>query len=573
MSTNSMCPVYDEYSPIVPDGLIEHSRIMAPEVYNIADKVYLAYGYGLGSPAMIVGDDGIIIIDPNECEVKSRRVLEAFRKITDKPVVAVIYTHFHADHIFGVRAFASPEDVAAGRIQIISHETLPYFMALQSSSGIGTILGLRNSYTFGQELPVAEDGRINNGIGPDNIRGKDACGYIAPTLTFRDTLDITIAGVRLHLLWVPSECEDEIAVWLPDYKILHTAEVVQGECFPNLHTIRGTRYRNPRTWYKSLDKLRSFGAEYMVPAHGRPTYGKEAVEEVLRSYRDGIQYVYDQTIRLMNRGYTARELAHMVALPEHLAKHRWLGEYYGAVYAHVQEIYQGELGFFDGDPTTLQPTPPVESARRHLALMGGRDTVLAEARKAGDAGDWHWAAELTTYIIRVDNDDMEARLLKAQAMRQIGYTQTAIHIRNWYLCAALELEGKAPGAGYSYGGYPAVTAGFPAKGLLDGMSMQLLGDETLDLHLSMAFEVDGERCALEIRRGVAEFHESPTGKEDVVVRLPKPDLDLVFCRRTSFEKCLEEGSLQIVAGSREDALLFFSKFEWPTAAGIRLTIR
>ena len=168
---------------------------------------------------------------------------------------------------------------------------------------------------------------------------------------------------------------------------------------------------------------------------------------------------------------------------------------------------------------------------------------------------------------------MDARLLKARALRQIGYTQTAIHIRNWYLCSALELEGNAPGAGYSYGGYPAVTAGFSARGLIDGMSMQLLGDETLDMNLSMAFDVDGETCALEIRRGVAEYHDAPSGREELAVRLAKTDLDLIFCRRSSFERCLEEGRLQITRGDREQALLFFSKFEWSTARGIRLTIR
>lgn len=572
VSTNPICPVYDQDSPLVPQGLIDHSRKMSPQIYSIGSNVYLAFGYGLASPTMIVGDDGIIIIDPNECEAKCKVIMQEFRKITDKPVKAVIYTHFHGDHVFGIKAFADPADVAAGKVDIIAHETMPYFFKLTSVTGIGTILGIRNSYTFGSELPVAADGRINCGIGPDNKR--QDCGYIEPTITFRDTLDITLCGVRLHLVWVPSECEDEIAIWMPDEKILQTAEVVQGECFPNLHTLRGTRYRNPRTWYKSLDKLRSFPAEYMVPTHGRPVYGKEQVAEVLTAYRDGVQFVYDQTLRFMNKGYTARELAHMIKLPEHLAKHPWLGEYYGAVASHVQEIYQGELGFFDGDPTTLLLTPPQESARRYLQLMGGRGSVLKAAQTALDNGDFQWAAELTTHIIRVNTEDMEARTLKAAALRGVGYTQTAIHQRNWYLSSALELEGTDMGKLPNYGGYRNIISGIPARDLLDGLSLQLIAEKTLNMHTDMAFEITTthEKYSLEIRRGVAEFRDF-RGDEACMIAMDRNCMDDIFVKKSTFADMLQQGGIIVTKGSKEDALAFFACFEWPKGMDIRLTVR
>lgn len=572
MNTNPMCPVFDQDSPLVAPSLIEHSRKMAPKIYSIADNVYLAYGYGLGSPAMVVGDDGVIIIDPNECEAKSRLIWEEFQKITDKPVKAVIYTHFHGDHVMGVNAFTNQADVDAGKVDIIAHETMPYFFKLTSVTGIGAILGTRNCYTFGQELPLGPDGRINNGIGPDNARQNG--GYIEPTITFRDTLDITLCGVRFHLLWVPSECEDEIAVWLPDNKVLHTAEVVQGECFPNLHTIRGTRYRNPRTWYKSLDKLRSFPAEYMVPAHGRPVYGRENVAEVLTAYRDGIQYVYDQTLRHMNLGYTARELAHMIKLPAHLASHPWLGEFYGHVHSHVQQIVQGELGFFDGDPTTLLLTPPVESARRYVALMGGRDAVFAAAQKAFDDKDAQWAAELLTHLIRIDHNDTAARMLKAKALRAIGYARTAIHERNWFMSAAIELEGNFIKKSLNYGRFRDIVAGIPACDIIDGMSLKLVAEKTLNLHYSVGLEFTSpdSSCALEIRKGVAEFRKM-NGQEDSIVRMAKTDLDTITLMQDTFANMLRQGRITLCKGTLDEAVAFFDCFESPKTEEIRLTVR
>ncbi len=105
---------YDKPAATVHPKLTQHSQKMVPGVYRVADSVYLAYGYALTSPAMIVGNDGVIIVDPPEDVNKGRRTLEEFRKFSDKPVKAVIYSHWHIDHFGGVAAFASHED-AAGR--------------------------------------------------------------------------------------------------------------------------------------------------------------------------------------------------------------------------------------------------------------------------------------------------------------------------------------------------------------------------------------------------------------------------------------------------------------------------
>ena len=156
--------------------------------------------------------------------------------------------------------------------------------------------------------------------------------------------------------------------------MLPSAEVVQGESFPNLHTIRGTRYRDPQAWFKSIDKhLRPLPAEFMIPSHGRPAAGKAEVAKILRDYRDAISYVYDQTLRGMNLGLLPDDLVQRVELPAAWTGSEWLSDFYGGVPHSVREIYVGELGWFDGDPTTLAPLHPKESSTRYIALMGGRD--------------------------------------------------------------------------------------------------------------------------------------------------------------------------------------------------------
>jgi alkyl sulfatase BDS1-like metallo-beta-lactamase superfamily hydrolase len=521
---------------------------------------------------MIVGNDGVIIIDPVECVEKCRKIDEAFRKITDLPVKAVIYTHMHPDHIFGVRAFVTEEQVREGRCRIIAHETMLENLIAATAAGSGNVLYTRNLYSFGNLLDEGPEGRVNCGIGPDALVRE--VSLIPPTLTVRDALDLDIAGINMHIFWIPSECDDEIAVWFPETRVLCTAEAIQGETFPNLHTLRGTRYRDPRQWYKSIDVLRSFDAEVMAPSHGRPVHGREKVAEVLTAYRDAIQFVHNQTIRYMNEGYTADELAGMIKLPNHLAEHPWLGEFYGTVKHSVREIYQGELGWFNGDPTTLDPIPPLESASRHVDLMGGRDKVVAEAQKSLDADDCQWAAELATYVIRIDREDREAREIKAKALRRLGYRTFNINWRNWYLTSALELEGLLSDR------FPAVdragvVRAIPPSVKVEAMGLRLAAERALDVHMTMGFRFPdtGEAHALEIRRGVAEFHSEPPDQVNVSISMDNGYFSDILLGTGSFEAGIKSGRIR-VDGDLNDLITFLTCFERPGAAeGIRLTLR
>src|SRR5258707_3718159 len=105
---------YEQPAPTIASKLTEHSKKMEQRVYKIADNVYSAVGFALANSIMIVGGDGIIIVDTTESVESAREILSEFRKITDKSVKAVIYTPNHSDHTIGVKTFANEEDVKAG---------------------------------------------------------------------------------------------------------------------------------------------------------------------------------------------------------------------------------------------------------------------------------------------------------------------------------------------------------------------------------------------------------------------------------------------------------------------------
>jgi alkyl sulfatase BDS1-like metallo-beta-lactamase superfamily hydrolase len=576
---------YDEPAPTVPASLTAHSKTMCKMVIEIVPgKVYLAWGYALASPTLVVGDDGLIVIDPPD-SVEATKIawadLLAAAK-TDKPVVAVIYTHSHPDHFPGVRAIVDEKDVEAGKVQIIAQETFMQNIAEQNSV-VGPILGARSAFFAGDPiLPVGPEGRINAGLGPLFFGG--TLTLIPPTETIptQGGRDFEIAGVKMHIRHTPGDIYDNITTWFPQWKIYHFAEVLQGENFPNLHTLRGTRYRDPQRWYQSIDTIREVArdAEILIGSHGRPVFGNAELMDVLTSYRDAIQFTHDQTVRYMNRGLTPDELVEVVKLPRHLAEHPWLGEFYGTVNHSVRQVYFGLIGFWQGDMTELAKPPYRERAQAYMQMLGGRKAIFDEARKAIDAGNYGWAADITTWPIRVNTNDMEARKLKAEALRAWGFQVESINWRHAALTGALELEteGTIPGlAGSTKAlfGAPDVMAAMPPAQVIENMQVRLKAEETLDVEMTLGMhitDVDGS-YALEIRRGIAEFHREVPQKADVILSMEKSDVDRVLTGQTTFAAAAKDGSIALKRGNAADVARFFDYFEAPDVNAIRLLAR
>ncbi|WP_438985372.1 alkyl sulfatase dimerization domain-containing protein, partial [Aequoribacter sp.] len=270
--------------------------------------------------------------------------------------------------------------------------------------------------------------------------GLGARGYLPPNRTFNDRLDLDIEGVKLSLIHAPGETDDQIVVWLPDLRVLLPGDNVY-KAFPNLYTIRGTPYRDVRKWSQSVRAMAKLNPKVMVPSHTEPVVGEENINALLTDYADAIQFVHDQTIRLINEGLRPDEIVQRIQLPQNLAKHPWLQPFYGTVDWAARSVYSGYLGWFDGDSVDLFPTPKRTKAARLIALMGGVDAVLSEASRYLKQ-DPQWAAELADYVCTADSSNTRARELKASALRAMAEVEVNPNARNWYLSEALELEGK-----------------------------------------------------------------------------------------------------------------------------------
>ena len=548
-----------------PELAAQMALYETPRIITTMGHIHTAHCYTGSNCTLIEGEDACVLVDTLSGELPGDDAAAAFQAITDKPIKAVIVTHFHLDHVSGIFSFVSEEDIRSGAVEVIGQRELTDNL-LRDGGILAPIRNRRGPFQFGAHLDYGVTGGYGSAIGAPPRRGKS--GFVDPTRTFESLLELEIAGIKLQVIHVPSETDDQSVVWLPEEKVLISADAIQGMTFPNIYALRGTQFRNPMQWAKGMDTLRQLNADILIPHHGPTVEGADAVEELLCAYRDAIQYLHDQSVRWINQGFTWDELADKVTMPEHLAEHPWLGEFYGSYKHSVRSVYAGYIGWFQGDAVELDPHPWKERAERYVTAMGGREAVLAQAQEAFDAEDYRWAMDIITWAIRADSDDMEARRVKAQALRGWAYQQKNSTWRNWGLCQALELEGEL---GEQRGGHkvqPGQARNYPTSRLLELMTVRLIAENAFDTQLIMGFvstDTD-ESCGLEIRRGICQFHDTLPERCDVTLSFKRQFLSEWAGGATTFDEGINSGAVELI-GERSDVGNFFSKFESTEGSG------
>jgi alkyl sulfatase BDS1-like metallo-beta-lactamase superfamily hydrolase len=504
-------------TPPIPVGanreLVEHSKIFKRCVEKVSDNIHVAIGFGIANSIMIEGTDGLIIVDTMTTREEAAEVLKAFRKISRKPIKAIIYTHSHPDHILGAEVFA-----AEGDPEIYAHLTTHDYVN-RLLTEVRPCIGTRSMRMYGNFLAPGQV--LNVGIGPHlGMTPESTTGYRLPTRTFSDILEAEVAGVKLQLVFAPGETADQIFVWLPEQRVLIAGDNFYWT-FPNLYTIRGTLFRDLKKWYQSLDKMRDLGPAYLVPCHTRPIAGKEKIRKILTDYRDAIQFVHDQAIRGMNMGLTPDELAQYVKLPPHLAEASYLQPFYGKVSWSVRAMFSGNLGWFDGDSANLQPLTRREQAELMARLAGGEEGLLRHARVLLREGEFQAALQLTGHMVRLNPDQKEAKEIRIKALTALAEREQNPNARHYYLSEALEIRdgfvvrSKARPS-------PEFLKDLPLMGFFESLAVNLDPDAGVHVNqrVGVVFPDQGEAFIIHVRYGVAEIRQrSPKDIEGL-------DLDL-----------------------------------------------
>lgn len=410
-------------------------RTFEKNVLQAAENIYYFAGFGHSNATLFIGETSCILVDALDTDMRGAKLREVISEITDKPVKTIIYTHGHPDHRGGAGAFADTVT------EVIAFA--PKRPVLKYSEKVNDILMLRGFRQFGYTLTDEE--LITQGLGP---REGSTCGegkyHVLPPTTIytEDSITRTIDGVTLVMAAAVGETDDQIFIWHEESKTLCCGDNFYA-CFPNLYAIRGSQYRDISAWVDSLDVIRSYPMVTLLPGHGKAIQGEAEIQEVLKNYRDAIEYVLLQTLEGMNKGMTIDQLAETVKLPEALANLPYFGEHYGSAEWTVRSIFNAYAGWFDGNPTSLHPLPASQNAVNTIRLMGGTDKVLQEIQAAIERKEFQWGMQLCDLVLNLptaaEDEITQAKQDKAQCCLGIADLETSSNGRHYYQMYAKEL--------------------------------------------------------------------------------------------------------------------------------------
>lgn len=467
---------------LIEDGLFE----VVPGIYQLR-------GFDLSVMSVIETDHGVIVIDPLISTETAAAAFALYREHRgDRPVKAMIYTHSHVDHFGGVQGIISPEQVAAGEVQVIAPEGFMHH-AVSENVMAGTAMTRRSAYMYGAALGRGPAGQIGAGLGQTTSTG--TVTLIPPTVDISRTGErLTIDGVEIEFQMTPgTEAPSEMNFYFPQYRALCTAENTS-HTLHNVLTIRGALVRDAQSWANYLtETIGLWGDEFDVvfASHHWPTWGRQRCVEFLEMQRDMYLYLHDQTLRMINQGFTGAEIAEQIEMPPALERQWHTHGYYGTVSHNVKAIYQRYMGWYDGNPANLWPHPPEAVAPRYLAAMGGRDAALAVARQAFDDGDYRWCAEVGKHLVFADASDTDARAILAAAFEQIGFTAESGPWRNAFLVGATELRAGNLGTPTDAAG-GGLLAALTVSQVFDSIAIRIDGPKAWDEDIEIAWRITDE---------------------------------------------------------------------------------
>lgn len=538
-------------------------------LFKVTEGIYQVRGLDLANMTLIEGEHGLIVMDPLlSVETAKAGLAMYFRHRPQRPVVAVIYTHPHVDHFGGVRGVIDEADVKAGKVQVIAPQGF-FEHAISENVLAGPAMKRRAQYMYGAPLPRGPRGQVDAGLGK-GVPANATVSLIAPTRLIEKPIEtLRIDGVDIEFQLTPgTEAPAEMNLWFPTFKALCMAENAS-HVQHNVLTLRGAQVRDAKVWAYYLDQsLLRYGnqAEVVFAQHHWPTWGGEAIREYLADQRDMYAFIDSQTLRLINRGLGPTEIAaELTSLPPRLASKWYSRDYYGSLSHNVRAVYQRYMGFYDGNPATLNPLPPRETGEHYVKALGGAERVLTLAKQAYDNGDYRWVAELTRHLIFAQPDHRAARELQADALEQLGYQSENTTWRNAYLTGAQELRNGVATTASRGGSADDLVRALTPSLFFDylGVRVDAAKAAAQDLTINWRFTDLNESYALTLRNGVLTHRDhTQHAKADVQVSMSKATLDLIALKQTGFLKETKSGGI-VISGEREKFMRFMAQLDEP----------
>ena len=509
-------------------------------LFKVTDRVYQIRGYDLSNITFVQGDTGWIVFDPLISAETARAALDfANEKLGKRPVVAVVYSHSHVDHYGGVRGLASEEDFKSGKVRVSAPEHFTEH-AVSENVIAGNVMSRRAIYMYGALLPRNEFGGVNGGLGQT-------------TSTGTGTLVIPDVEKMVFQMTPGTEAPAEMNTYFPQFKAMWMAEN-STNTMHNILTLRGAQVRDALKWSAYLNEtIDLYGADTVVKfqSHHCPQWGTEKITEYWKKQRDMYKYTHDQSVNLMNKGYTGEEISETIKLPPELDKFWPNRGYYGTLSHNSRAVYQRYMGWYNGNPSNLNNLPPEAAAKKYVEYMGGEAAIMKRAKGDFDKGEYRWTAEALKHVVFANPQSKAGKELLADSLEQLGYQAESGPWRGVYLMGAYELRNGVPAAGGINTATPDTIKAMPPEMLFDYLAVRLNGPKAAGKKIFLNIEMPDlkKQYGLAVENAVLNYGK-PLAKFDAKLTLTKATLDSIQLKEITLEQAIAKGDLKI-EGKRE----------------------
>lgn len=522
-------------------------------LFKVSEKIYQVRGYDITNITFIQGKTGWIVFDPLLSAETSKAAFELVTQhLGKKPIVAVVYSHSHVDHYGGVRGIVDDKDIQTKKVKIIAPEHFSEH-AISENVIAGNVMSRRAIYMYGAMLPRNAQGGVNGGLGQTTSTG--TATLILPTDIIKKTgQEMTVDGVKMVFQMTPgTEAPAEMNTYFPELKALWTAENATNTMH-NILTLRGAQVRDALKWAGYLNEtIALYGSNVQVKfqSHHWPMWENAKILEYIKKQRDMYKYIHDQSVNLMNKGFTGSEIAEMIKLPPELDQQWYNRGYYGTLRHNSRAVYQRYMGWYDGNPSSLDNLPPEMAAKKYVEYMGGEAEIMKKSRADFDKGEYRWVAEAMKHVVFANPGNTEAKNLLADTYEQLGYQAESGPWRSVYLQGAFELRNGVPKAGGINAASPDTIKAMPPEMLFDYLAVRLNGPKAAGkkIGINIDFTDLKKQYGLAVENAVLN-HGKPLAKPDVKLTMTKATLDAIQLKETTLEAAITKGDLKI-DGKRE----------------------
>lgn len=347
-----------------------------PEVVEVADRTFMIRP-GMANVALFETDEGLLLVDAG-CAGDGPALLRAVRRVSERPLHTVVFTHGHVDHAFGLWAFLE----AGERPRVIGHENLlGHYARYARTAGLNAAINGQRPGANGRDWPSAPE------------------DFVVPDVTFRDSLELRIGGERFVVRHAKGETDDAAWVWAPQRRVIAAGDLVVGY-LPNAGNPRKVQ-RYAEEWADAAERMAALGAECVITGHGDCVHGAEAIRDELLTMAEYLRHIVRHTLDGLNAGMRPDEIVASLSVPEHLAAHPRLQPHHDRPEFICRNVIRRYGGWWDGYAANLLPAPAAARAGEIARLAGGADVLAARARELAESdlrlachvAEWAFLAE------------------------------------------------------------------------------------------------------------------------------------------------------------------------------------